>query len=95
MRRSKAPRYRVVAHRRVLKFLNSLEDEGQRRALIEAMENLEEYPVSLRGMDAATIRGAEKTFRIRVGRYRIIFTADKEESTIYVTHLDTRKKVYK
>ena len=93
MRSSKAPRYRVVAHRRVLRFLNGLDDE--RQALVEAMESLEEHPVSLRDMDIATIRGADKTFRVRVGRYRIIFAVDKEESTIYVTHLDTRKKVYK
>jgi mRNA-degrading endonuclease RelE of RelBE toxin-antitoxin system len=89
------PRYKVVAHRRVLKFLKGLDDEGQKKTLMEAMENLERYPVSLREMDATTIRGAEKTFRIRVGRYRVVFVVDKEESTIYVTHLDTRKKVYK
>lgn len=89
------PRYRVVAHRRVTRFLNGLDDEGQRQALIEAMESLEGYPVSLRKMDVAVIRGADKVFRVRVGRYRIIFAVDKEESTVYVTHLDTRKKVYK
>lgn len=59
------------------------------------MESLERYPVSLREMDVATIRGAERAFRIRVGRYRIIFAVDKEENTIYVTHLDTRKKIYR
>ena len=89
------PKYRVVAHRRVLRFLNGLDDKGQRRALIETMERLERYPVSLREMDVATIRGAERAFRIRVGRYRIIFAVDKEENTIYVTHLDTRKKIYR
>ena len=51
--------------------------------------------MSLRQMDVASIRGVDKTFRIRVGRYRIIFAVDKEENTIYVTHLDTRKRVYK
>jgi len=51
------PRYRVVAHRRVLRFLNGLNDEKQRRVLVEAMERLEEYPTSLREMDVAAIRG--------------------------------------
>jgi len=46
-------------------------------------------------MDIAAIRGVDRTFRIRVGRYRIIFSVDKKENTIYVTHLDTRKKIYK
>lgn len=89
------PRYRVLAHRRVLRFLNTLDDERQRRAILETMENLERYPMSLREMDVASIKGVDKTFRIRIGRYRIIFTVDKEENTIYVTHLDTRKRIYK
>ena len=89
------PRYRVLAHRRVLRFLNTLDDERQRQAILEAMEKLERYPMSLREMDVASIRGVDKTFRIRIGRYRIIFTVDKEENTIYVTHLDTRKRIYK
>jgi mRNA interferase RelE/StbE len=85
----------VLAHRRVLRFLNTLDDERQRQAILEAMENLVSYPMSLREMDVASIRGVDKTFRIRIGRYRIIFTVDKEENTIYVTHLDTRKRIYK
>jgi len=84
----------VIAHRRVLRFLNRLRDERQKQAIIEAMEKLESYPMSLREMDVRTIRGLEKTFRIRVGRFRIIFSVIKKEKTIYVTHLDTRKRIY-
>jgi len=54
------PKYKVVAHRRVLRFLNSLDDERQRKALVEAMERLEGYPVSLREMDVASIRGGDR-----------------------------------
>ena len=50
--------------------------------------------MSLRDMEVATIRDMNKTFRIRVVRYRIIFTVEKVENTIYVTHLDARKRVY-
>lgn len=89
------PSYRVIAHRRVLRLLNSLYNEGQRQAIIGAMESLERYPLSLREMDVAAIKGVDKTFRIRIGRYRIIFTVNKDENTIYVTHLDARKKIYK
>ena len=84
----------MIAHRRVLRFLNRLRDERQKQAIIEAMEKLESYPMSLREMDVRTIRGLEKTFRIRVGRFRIIFSVIKKEKTIYVTHLDTRKRIY-
>jgi len=89
------PSYRVIAHRRVNKFLKGITEENQKRALINTIEKLEDYPYSLREMDAATIRGVEKTFRVRVGRYRIVFSVDKKEKTIYVTHVNARKRVYK
>jgi mRNA-degrading endonuclease RelE of RelBE toxin-antitoxin system len=88
------PKFRVIAHRRVHKYLRTLRNERLKHTIIEAMEKLEDYPVSLREMDVATIKGLKKTFRIRVGQHRIIFYVDKPENTIYVTHLDTRKKVY-
>ena len=88
------PRYRVIVHRRVHKFLNGIQSKTRRLTILEAIESLENYPMSLRDMDVATIRGMNRTFRIRVGRYRIIFTVEKVENTIYVTHLDTRKRVY-
>ena len=89
------PRYKVLAHRRVLRFLNALDEERRKRAILETIENLERYPMSLREMDVASIRDVDRTFRIREGRYRIIFAVEKEENTIYVTHHDTRKRVYK
>ena len=89
------PNYRVIAHRRVLRFLKSINNENQKNAILKTIENLDRYPISLREMDVAAVRGVEKSFRIRIGRYRIIFTVEKDENTIYVTHLDTRKKIYK
>ncbi|MBN2334713.1 type II toxin-antitoxin system RelE/ParE family toxin [Candidatus Bathyarchaeota archaeon] len=89
------PSYKVLAHRRVHKYLKDISDEKQKKTIYEAIERLEEYPFSLAEMDIATIRGAEQTFRIRVGRYRIIFGVDKKDKTIYVTHVNTRKRVYK
>lgn len=46
-------------------------------------------------MDVEKVKGLEKTFRIRIGKYRVIFSVDKTERTIYVTHAKARKRVYK
>ncbi len=89
------PKFRVIAHRRVHKFLTRLRNEQLKNSIIETMEKLEDYPFSLKEMDIDTIKGIKKTFRIRTGQHRIIFFVDKDEKTIYVTHLDTRKRVYK
>ena len=45
-------------------------------------------------MDVEKIKGMDKTFRIRIGKHRIIFYSDTKEKTIYVTHAEDRKKVY-
>lgn len=89
------PKYKVIAHRRVYKFISDLKDEDLKTILKDALSKLENYPLALKEMDIEKIKGLEKTFRIRIGKYRIIFCVDKEEKTIYVTHAETRKKVYK
>ncbi|RLI08856.1 hypothetical protein DRO42_05575 [Candidatus Bathyarchaeota archaeon] len=89
------PRFKVIAHRRVHKFIRTLRNEKLKHAIIEALEKLEDYPLSLREMDVERIKGLKKTFRVRVGQHRIIFHVDKNEKIIYVTHLDTRKKIYR
>jgi mRNA-degrading endonuclease RelE of RelBE toxin-antitoxin system len=88
------PKCSVIAHCRVYKFLKSLKDENLKHAVIQNIANLEDYPLSLRTMDIEKIQGLEKTFRIRIGKYRIIFHFDSEENKIYVTHVDTRKTAY-
>ena len=89
------PEYKVIAHRRVHKFLLKLKDEKLKTAVKTAIIKLQNYPISLREMDVEKIKGLERTFRIRIGDYRIIFHVDKIERTIYVAHIEARKKVYK
>jgi len=89
------PKYRVVAHRRVHNFVIGLKDEKLKDMIKGTITKLENYPMILREMDTEKIEGLEKTFRIRIGKYRIIFYVDKTEKTIYVTHVETRKRVYK
>ena len=88
------PKFKVIAHRRVHKFLRRLMNEKIKNSIIEVIEKLEDYPFSLRGMDVQRVKGLKKTFRVRVGQHRIIFYVDKDEKMIYVTHLDVRKRVY-
>ena len=42
--------------------MNRLRDDRQKHVIIEVIEKLESYPMSLREMDVVTIRGLEKTF---------------------------------
>jgi mRNA interferase RelE/StbE len=88
------PKYKVIAHRRVHRFISDLKNENLKSMVKDALTKLENYPITLREMDVEKIKGLDKTFRIRIGKYRIIFYVDKTEKTIYITHAETRKKVY-
>ena len=88
------PEYKVLVHQRVQKFLSSLKDENHKRTIINQITKLKDYPLSLREMDTEKLKGLERTFRVRAGKYRIIFYVDNAEKTIYITHTEARKKAY-
>ena len=89
------PEFKVIVHRGVYKFLRGLKDKEIKERIKEAILSLEKYPLSLRTMDVEKLEGLERTFRIRVGEYRIIFHVDKKNDLVYVTHLGKRKSIYK
>jgi mRNA-degrading endonuclease RelE of RelBE toxin-antitoxin system len=88
------PKYKVIAHRRIYKFLNELTDQVLKNTFKEHITKLEDYPLSLREMDTEKIRGAKNTFSLRIGGYRVIFFVDNTEGTVYVTLTEARKKAY-
>ena len=75
--------------------LRRLNDQKAKATIKDCIDKLDGYPLILREMDVEKIKGLERTFRIRVGKYRIIFHVDETEKTIFVTHLDARKSVYR
>ena len=87
-------KYTVLAHRRVQKLLESQKDPALKLAVLDAMRKLQDYPLSLREMDTEKIKGLERAFRIRAGKFRIIFYVDVAERTVFVTHVEARKQAY-
>ena len=49
------PKYKVIAHRRVHKFISNIKDENLKNKIIDHMAKLEDYPITLREMDAEKI----------------------------------------
>jgi len=60
----------------------------------QSIRKLAEYPLSLKELDVEKLQGVQRTFRVRIGRYRFIFFVDKKERTILVTHLGKRESIY-
>lgn len=88
------PEYRILAHRRVIKFLQNLRDEKLKARLKETLIELQDYPISLRRLDVQKLEGLKRAYRIRVGEYRIVFLVDKESKAIYITHIRKRESIY-
>ena len=50
------PKYKVIAHRRVYKFLKELTDQALKNTFKDHIIKLEDYPLSLREMDTEKIK---------------------------------------
>jgi hypothetical protein len=55
------PKYKVIAHRRVHKFISDLKDENVKNTIKDTLTKLENYPIILREMDVEKIKGLKKT----------------------------------
>ena len=69
-------------------------DEKLKNKVKESIEKLADYPLILRELDVEKLEGIERTYRIRLGEYRIIFYVNKGQKTIYVTHAGKRESIY-
>jgi len=88
------PEYRIIAHKRVFKFLQDLKDENLKNKFKETILELKNYPIALRRFDVEKLEGLEGSYRLRIGEYRIIFTVNKREKTIFITHIGKRESIY-
>jgi len=86
--------YRILAHRKVFKFLKNLKDEKLKNRFKEIIQELSNYPIVLKKFDVEKLEGLERSYRIRVGEYRIIFVVDKKERTVFITHIGKRESIY-
>ncbi len=71
------------------KFLKKA-DKILAKRILEKIENLREEPVI---HDTKRIEG-EKLFRVRVGKYRILYEVDYKENLIGVIKIDKRSRMY-
>jgi len=46
-------------------------------------------------LDVVKIAGEENTFRLRVGKYRVLFKIYEKEKVIVIVKADLRRRIYK
>ena len=83
--------YRLVWKRSAEKELRALPREAVSRIvrLAEALRD-DPYPAGARG-----IVGSERTYRLRSGDYRLVYTVERERLVIEVVRVAHRREVYR
>jgi mRNA interferase RelE/StbE len=83
--------YKVEFKRKVVKFLSKLDKKAKVR-IVSKIEELENYPIPL---GSKKLRGAENTYRVRSGEFRILYKILKDEKVVLVFRIDKRPRVYR
>jgi len=87
--------YKVKYHKRVVKFLETKPDKVRRR-IIEVFDVVKRDPfANLKNFDIKPLKGFENFYRLRIGKFRIIFKIDKSELLILVISAASRGDIYK
>ena len=83
--------YQVALKSSAEKDLRALPPEVIER-IYNRIEDLKTSPISRQSIKMS---GAEQTYRIRVGNYRIIFQVDHKNTLVTIYHIRHRKNVYR
>lgn len=83
--------FRVIIKPSVQKDLRGIQPKTVSR-IIAAIEALADEPLP---PGVTKLEGAEKTFRVRVGDYRVIYELSSEKRTIEVLYVRHRRDAYR
>ncbi len=86
--------YHLKIHKKALKFLKS-RNSSERNQIETKLEFLKEDPISHPQLDVKKMKGVENTFRLRIGRIRIIYLIINDELLILVISAGVRGEIYK
>jgi mRNA interferase RelE/StbE len=83
--------FKILFKKSVEKDLRGI-DRSQVAKLLGAIEKLAASPFS---PSSRPLVGGHKTFRLRVGNYRVIYFINDDDSTIEVQRIAHRREVYR
>jgi mRNA interferase RelE/StbE len=85
-------RYSLELSKSSIKFLDK-SDRVTRERIINLIHALSENPYSFPGI--IKLAGYEYTYRVRIGKYRVIYQVLNEILLIFIQDIDSRGDVYK
>ena len=85
--------FEVNIKKKALKFVSRL-DKKHRENLEKELLLLKDDPVPIKLLDITKIKGEKYTYRIRIGKIRIIYEVMWNDKIILIKKVDFRKKAY-
>ena len=87
------PNYRIVVHRKVDKFLDHM-DEKAKKGVLQKILCLETFPNPNEHLDIMKMEGQKDFYRLRTGKFRVMFSVDKTTQTIIILKISEREAAY-
>ncbi|MCX5888912.1 MAG: type II toxin-antitoxin system RelE/ParE family toxin [Deltaproteobacteria bacterium] len=84
-------KYRLLIKPSAVKEIEAIPLKRERRRLVERLVKLTENP---RPFGSEKLSGQEK-YRVRQGRYRILYSIEDQNLVVYVVKVGHRKDVYR
>ncbi len=85
------PRYSIRIKPSAVKEIESVGTKTGRRRIIAQIRKLADEP---RPLGSEKLSGQDK-YRVRVGRYRIVYSIEDRDLVVYVVKVGHRKEVYR
>lgn len=86
--------FEINVKEKSLKFISSLQKHDRER-LKKAIFILKTDPIPIRYLDIAKLKGEKNKYRIRKGKFRIVYEVVWEQKLILIHRIDFRGDVYK
>jgi mRNA interferase RelE/StbE len=84
-------KYRILIKPSAVKDIEAIPLKKDRRRIVERIRKLEENP---RPPGCEKLSGQDK-YRVRQGRYRIVYSIEDQDLVVYVVKVGHRKDVYR
>ncbi len=84
----------IELSRKAQKQFDSIKDEKITKTIRVTLKCLEFDPVPAKNYDVKKLEGLEDTFRIRLGKIRIVYTILWKEKAIIVSRIEKRGTVF-
>jgi mRNA interferase RelE/StbE len=84
-------KYRILIKPSAVKEIEAIPLKKDRRRIVERIRKLEESP---RPPGCEKLSGQDK-YRVRQGRYRIVYSIEDQDLVVYVVKVGHRKDVYR